>query len=222
MNAWCYRGCCAAAMIVLGGTSSPTEQREGSARRLPPAVLKGDMSLEEAIAKRRSAREFGSGPLTEAQVAQLCWAGQGITDTARMLRTVPSAGALYPIELYVVTAEGVDHYDPKRHVLSRHVVGEVRAGLQRAALDQEAAGKAALCIVIAAEVQRSAHKYGSRAERYCFIEAGHVAQNLLLQATALKLTAVPIGAFADDELAGLLKLPKAQRALYIVAVGTRP
>jgi SagB-type dehydrogenase family enzyme len=188
---------------------------------LPAPKLTGRMSLEEAIAKRRSVREFAKRPLTREQIGQLCWAAQGITDARLKFRAAPSAGALYPIELYVVTAEGVDRYRPAGHELERHVRGDLRGAVQAAALGQEAIGDAAACVAITAVVKRTARKYGKRALRYCFIEAGHVAQNILLQATALELGAVPIGAFEDQKVAQVLKLPDDHRVLYLVPVGHR-
>ncbi|MCK4659632.1 MAG: SagB/ThcOx family dehydrogenase [Phycisphaerae bacterium] len=186
---------------------------------LPAPVLTGHMPVEEAITKRRSVRDFMDVPLTLKDISQLCWAGQGITDRGRGYRASPSAGALFPIELYIVTAEGVSHYQPAKHRLKPHLTGDVRQALQGAALDQDPIGQAPLCVVIAAAVERTARKYGSRAERYCFIEAGHVAQNILLQATALKLAGVPVGAFEDVKVAKILKLPKDQRVLYLLPIG---
>lgn len=190
--------------------------------RLPPPAAAGHMSLEQAIGARRSVRRFADRPLTDEQISQLCWAGQGITDTAESLRAAPSAGALYPMEIYLVTAEGVDHYRPVGHQLTRHLTGDVRPVLRRAALDEEAIGQAAASVLIAAVVEQTARRYGRRAERYCFLEAGHIAQNILLQATALNLASVPIGAFDDKKVAAALKLPGEHRVLYIVAVGHPP
>jgi SagB-type dehydrogenase family enzyme len=177
------------------------------------------MSLEKAIAQRRSVREFAETPLTIDQISQLCWAGQGITEEKTGFRAAPSAGALYPIELYVVTAEAVDHYQPRGHALKRHISGDIRPALQRAALGQKSIGDAPTCIVITAVVKRTARKYGERAERYCFLEAGHVAQNILLQATALRLGGVPVGAFEDQEVARVLNLRGQERVMYLIPIG---
>ncbi len=211
--------CVAAAVVGIGGASDMVKQGQDGNRRLPPPVVKGRMSLEEAIAARRSVREFTDKPLTVEQISQLCWAGQGITDPKSRLRAAPSAGALYPIELYVVTASGVDHYEPESHRLERHLPGDVRRSLRREALDQTALSDAPVCVAIAAVVQRTARKYRGRAERYCYIEAGHVAQNILLQATALRLAGVPIGAFEDAKVAKVLKLPKDHRVIYLLPIG---
>ena len=204
-------GACATVGMVAGGTDV--------AESLPPAVTSGALSLEELLASRRSLRQFGDRPLTRQQIGQLCWAAQGITDQDRGFRTAPSAGALYPVELYVVTAAGVEHYRPAGHRLEPHITGDVRPQLRRAALDQNPIGEAPACFVITAVVKRTARKYGPRAERYCFMEAGHVAQNVLLQATALGLGSTPIGAFEDNQVAKVLRLPPDRRALYLLPIG---
>lgn len=200
-----------------------TISKEGATRRtevqLPAPLTSGKMSLEKTIARRRCVREFEDRVLTPGQIAQLCWAGQGITQALAGLRAAPSAGALYPIELYVATAEALRHYRPESGTLKQHSREDVRAELRRFAIDQEMITEAPATFVIAAAVKRTERKYGSRAERYCFMEAGHVAQNMLLQATALKLGGVPIGAFEDRRVATLLKLPRAQRVLYLLPIG---
>jgi len=215
-----YFGCCAAfAVVGVGGPPAPSRPGHDGSKPLPPPRLSGPMSLEEAVNSRRSVREFQNQPLTREHLSQLCWAGQGITDPQGGLRAAPSAGALYPIELFLVTAEGVDHYVPQRHALERHLDGDLRAALQAASLDQESIGEAPLSVVITAVVDRTARKYGPRAERYCLIEAGHVAQNVLLQAAALGLRGVPIGAYEDSKVVKNLKLPKEHKVLYILAIG---
>jgi SagB-type dehydrogenase family enzyme len=211
--------CAAVAMVGIGGAAPMSEPNEDKPKDLPPPLLAGQMSLEEAVATRRSVRQFTQRSLTLKEISQLCWAGQGITDPGGRFRAAPSAGALYPIELYFVTADGVDHYQPEHHRLRRYSTGDARRPLQQAALNQEAIGDAPVCVVVAAVVKRTARKYGGRAERYCFIEAGHVAQNILLQATALHLAGVPIGAFEDEKVAAVLKLPKDHRVLYLLAIG---
>jgi len=203
-------------LVFSPPATGPTSTPSGA---LPPPDTVGGMSLTDALMRRRSVRQFTDVPLERTQLGQLCWAAQGLTDPARGRRTAPSAGVLYPLELYVVTPAGVEHYLPSRHALVPHLSGDVRAALRDAALHQEPLGHASACFVIAAVVERSAVKYGARAERYCFLEAGHVAQNILLQATALDLGALPIGAFDDDRVAAVLKLPPGQRVLYLIPVG---
>lgn len=204
-----------ATVAAVHGDKGETEDRNG----LPPPALAGQMSLEEVLEQRRSVRSFTDQALTREDISQLCWAAQGITEDREGLRTAPSAGALYPVELYVVGTECVEHYRPRGHTVERHLDGDVRAALQAAALDQDSVGEAPACMVIAAVVERTASKYGSRAERFCFMEAGHVAQNILLQATALHLAGVPVGAFEDEKVDAVLKLPPGQRALYLIPVG---
>jgi SagB-type dehydrogenase family enzyme len=187
-------------------------------RALPAPQRRGVVSLEEVLASRRSHRSFVQEPLRIDQISQLAWAAQGIT-LPEGLRSAPSAGALYPLELYVVSAEGVEHYEPEGHALSRTVAGDVRRSLQRAASSQEAVGEAPVVFVIAGVYRRSATKYGERASRYVPLEAGHVAQNLLLQAQALSLGAVPVGAFDDGAVQRTLRLPSDQEPLYLIPVG---
>jgi len=212
---YCMMAVCAS---VLGGADMSTTRPEGR-KPLPPADVSGKMPLEQTIAMRRSIRDFAAKTLTPEQISQLCWAGQGITEPATGYRAAPSAGALYPIELYLVTGEGVYHYLPREHALETHLTDDVRRPLQRASIDQESVGEATLTVAITAVVDRSARKYRGRAERYCFIEAGHVAQNILLQATALQLGGVPVGAFDDEQAARVLRLPKDTRVLYLLPIG---
>lgn len=177
------------------------------------------MSLEEALARRRSVREFAAKPLPEAVVGQLLWAAQGITHPDG-LRTAPSAGALYPLEVYVATAAGLYHYKARRHELEHRAGGDLRPALARAALEQESIRQAGAVFVFAAVVERTSRRYGpARAPRYVFLEVGHAAQNVLLQGAALGLGAVPVGAFRDAEVQATLSLPKDEQPVYLVAVG---
>ena len=185
---------------------------------LPQPDATGGGSLAEALARRRSVREYQPLPLDMADISQLLWAAQGVTSNTGQ-RTAPSAGGLYPLELYGITEGGRYHYDPNGHQLD--VLGEddVRRELSRAALSQEAVEEAAAVFVVAAVYSRTEQKYGERAERYVKLEAGHVAQNLLLQAASLGLGAVPIGAFHDDEVREVLDLPSDHQPLYLIPVG---
>ncbi len=164
-------------------------------------------------------RGFAPRVLSTEQIGQLCWAGQGITDEAQSFRTAPSAGALHPISLFVANSAGLHAYEPRPHALRRTIDGDIRAKLQAAALDQPCIGSAPLCFIVAMDVDRSAAKYGGRAERYCLLEAGHVAQNVLLQATALGLGGVPVGAFDDRAVARTLHLAANLRPVYLIPVG---
>jgi len=186
---------------------------------LPAPERKGGMSLEEALAVRRSVREFRQEPVTDRQLSQLLWAAQGITSSDG-LRTTPSAGALYPLEVWVATASGFFHYEPREHRLTQQREGDLRGDLCRAALMQEAIAQAPAVFVIAAIYERMAHKYGEqRTPRYIHMEAGHAAQNLLLEAVALGLDGVLIGAFNDREVERVLSLSAVQKPLYLIPVG---
>ncbi|WP_431067772.1 SagB/ThcOx family dehydrogenase [Methylotuvimicrobium sp.] len=186
---------------------------------LPQAKVAGSMSLEQSIAARRSIRAFAAKTLSIEQIGQLLWAAQGITDTKGSLRAAPSAGALYPLETYVVLPAGIYRYDPRNHELKRTVESDRRLELQKASLDQDAFGSAPAVFVFTAVFERTAIKYRERANLYVPIEVGHAAQNLLLQATAQGLAGVPIGAFNDKRVAEALKLPKDQRPLYLLPLG---
>ena len=176
------------------------------------------MSLEEALAARRSVREFKSEPVSPAALSQLLWAAQGATGRGG-LRTAPSAGALYPLELYVASAEGFFRYDPRGHRLLCVAERDPRPALRRAALDQPPVGEAPAVFVITAVEARTKGKYGARAPRYVHMEAGHAAQNLLLQATALGLAGVPVGAFDDGKVREVLALPPGEEPLVLIPVG---
>jgi SagB-type dehydrogenase family enzyme len=212
MTAW-FAPIASALLVALSAQATMTR-----AQRLPPAATQDRMSVAEAIAHRRSCRRFAQTPLTSAEVSQLCWAAQGITDREGR-RTAPSAGALYPLVVFVADALGVYRYDPQHHVLETVVAGDVRPLLQSAAHDQKSVGGAPLVLAIAIDVGRTAAKYGRRAERYCLLEAGHAAQNVLLQATAIGLGGVPIGAFDDAAVGATLGLPGKLQPVYLLPLG---
>jgi SagB-type dehydrogenase family enzyme len=207
---------------------------------LPEPSHEGSVSVEEAITQRRSVRSFAAEPVTLAELAQILWAAQGISeprgDPPPMwgdrpwiggLLTTPSAGALYPLELYVVVsaAVGLDpglyRYVPQRHALGPVSTHDLRADLARAALSQAAITEAPVNLVIAGVVERTAAKYGSRAERYVHIEVGACAENVFLQTEALGLGTVIIGAFRDDRVQEALDLP-ADHAPFVVMPLGRP
>ncbi|MDH7487044.1 MAG: SagB/ThcOx family dehydrogenase [Anaerolineae bacterium] len=198
--------------------SAAAVEAAGEVITLPAPRLQSDVSLEEALLRRRSVRTYSDQPLTLAEIGQLLWAAQGITDE-RGLRTAPSAGALYPLELYVATDDGLYHYRPQGHQAEVRRVEGWREALCPAALSQGAVCQAPAVFVVTAVYARTAAKYGERAERYVRLEAGHAAQNLLLQAVALDLGAVPIGAFYDDQVQAALGLPADHQPLYLIPVG---
>jgi SagB-type dehydrogenase family enzyme len=192
---------------------------QSSVVTLPPPALDGKRSLESVLFTRRSERQFDSRPLPLGELGQLAWAAQGITEPHHGLRTTPSAGGLYPLELRFVTAEGVFHYVPTGHAFAREQLGDRRDALGRGALDQLSVMTAPLTVAITSVTSRTEAKYGDRARRYATLEAGHAAQNILLQATSHGLSAVPIGAFDDGEVSRVLLLRQEEEPLYLVAVG---
>jgi SagB-type dehydrogenase family enzyme len=191
---------------------------------LPAPQKDGAVSVEAALNKRRSVRFFKDTPLALQSVSQLLWAAQGITDK-RGFRTAPSAGALYPLELYLFAGKadglepGIYHYRPSDHSLLFITEGDFRETLCRAALRQDAICQAPAVFLIAGVPEKTTGKYGERGIRYVHLEAGHVAQNILLQAVSLDLGGVAIGAFSDHEVNNLLKMDKGRVPLYIVPVG---
>ena len=201
---------------------------------LPPPSQKGSLRLEEAIAKRRSVRGFAPKALSQLQLSQILWVAQGITDARLKLRTVPSAGATYPLEIFVVCgrsgvegiAEGIYRYQLDSHSLVLRRSGDVRPELARAALDEESIYEAPVNIVICAVYSRTLLRYGERGERYVHMEAGHAGQNIYLQAVALGLATVAIGAFDDEEVGKVLGLDEEYKPLslaeplYIMPVGS--
>jgi len=213
-------------VAVLWGFADAAEKRSrlmenivaGKIIDLPKAAVKSKMPLEETLAKRHSVRQFTSKPLTIAEISQLLWAGQGKTREWGG-RTAPSAGALYPLELYIVLKEGVFQYRPEGHKLLTTIAGDSRGPLAAAALNQGCVGTAPAVFVIAAVYERTAVKYRDRAPRYVHIEAGHAAQNIMLESVALGLGGVPVGAFHDDAVKKALKLPAGQEPLLLIPVG---
>lgn len=197
--------------------SSMSSLTAGSIVELPSPTA-GSATLDAALRQRRSVRAFTPDALSDNEVGQLLWAGQGITADWGG-RTAPSAGALYPLELHAVTARRTMHYRPAGHQLEVSIERDVRTDLMAAAHGQEPVGAAPLTIVIVAVPARTAAKYGDRSVRYVDLEAGHTAQNVLLEAVALGLGAVPIGAFDDAAVAHVLGLPEGHEARYLLAVG---
>jgi len=197
---------------------------------LPDPRDEGDVSVEGAIADRRSRREYGDRALELQELAQLCWAAQGVTDRVSGHRAAPSAGALYPLELYVVVGTpgvvdldpGVYRYRPANHDLTRERTGDRQSRLQDAAVDQDHVGAAAVDLVVTAVDERTTGKYGERGSaRYVPMEAGHAGENVYLQAESLGLATVAVGAFADGRVREIVGAPANQRPLYIFPVGAR-
>jgi len=185
---------------------------------LPKPDLKGSIPLEQTIAARRSQRDYSLKSLTWDQVGQLAWAAQG-QDAHSRYRTVPSAGATYPLELFVVTGQGLFHYLPGKHAVAKLADKDLRARLAAAAWGQEFIAAAAVTLVFAAEFARTTGRYGERGIRYVYMEAGHAAQNVHLQAESLGLGCVAVGAFDDESVSKVLELPSHLEPLYMVPVG---
>jgi len=188
--------------------------------QLPPPMHSGGKSVEEALSQRQSIREYSSSPLSLAELSQLLWAAQGTSGFGRR-RTAPSAGGLYPLAVRVVVcnvtglAPGIYAYNPHRHELSRTETGDKRLPLCQAALSQTAVKSAVVAIVLSAFYKRTMVKYGERGFRYVNMEAGHAGQNICLQAVALNLGSVVIGAFHDLEVKSILNLAEQEDPLYI-------
>ena len=212
------------AMMLAGCASeAPSEileqtQRYPTVVELPSPEVTGTVSLEQSLHDRRSAREYAATPLTLDEIGQLLWAGQGITDDDGH-RTAPSAGARYPLELYAVTATELMHYLPAGHRVEQRADTTILGALPEAAFDQEFVGNAPLVVVIAADPARTEQEYGAMAGDLVQREAGHAAQNILLQATALGLVAVPVGGFDPATVEGLLALPPGQAVQYLIPIG---
>jgi SagB-type dehydrogenase family enzyme len=186
---------------------------------LPEPRRDGGAALATVLATRRSTRQFGPRDLDRSELGQLLWAAQGVTDGHR---AAPSAGALYPLAVRVVDADGIWRYLPAEHALRRESAKRARGELASACFGQDFLRSAPVTLVITADIAITARKYGTRADRFAALEAGHAAQNVLLTATALGLAAVPVGAFDDDRLRRALGLPAAETPLYVIPVGAPP
>lgn len=188
--------------------------------RLPDPRTSGDLSLEEAIFRRRSIREFQPGALSPEELSQLLWSAQGITGP-QGYRAAPSAGALYPLETYVLTSEGLDHYEVASHSLRRLSDEDLRPAVRAVSFDQACVTSAPAVFAFTAVYERTCGEYGSRGKMYVHMDVGHAAQNLLLQAEALGLAGVPVAAFDPAELSGVLSLPGEEEPVYLVPLGRR-
>jgi SagB-type dehydrogenase family enzyme len=192
--------------------------------QLPEPKRQGAISLEQTLNERRSIRAYDAGALNLGEVSQLLWAAQGMTGGTRF-RAAPSAGATYPLETYLVAGEvdglepGLYHYVPQTHSLTLVKQGDMRAELSDASLAQPCVRDASAVIVISAIYERTTETYGDRGKMYVHMDVGHAAQNILLQATALGLGAVPVGAFRTRTIGGMLGLSETELPLYLVPIG---
>jgi len=215
--------------VLVTGACIDENQTEQNTRQedeimLPEPRTTGEISIEEAMRNRRSVRRYTEEAITLNDLSQLLWAAQGIT-SEEGFRTAPSAGALYPLEVYVVAgnvdglSDGVYRYQAVGHTLQRIRDGDLRENLSECALKQTQITDAAVNIVFAAVFNRTTTKYGERGVRYVYIEAGHAAQNAYLQAEASGLGVCAVGAFYEQEVSELLTLPDDETPIYILTVG---
>lgn len=196
---------------------------------LPGPSLSGPVPVEQALNERRTRRAYADQPLSRQQLAQMLWAAYGVTGRRHglELKTAPSAGALYPLDIYAVlgqgSVEGLEagcyRYLPGEHALAPARPGDLRQELAQASLGQTWMARAPLILVITGEYRRCSVKYGPRGVIYTHIEAGHVGQNVFLQAQALGLAAGIVGAFDNRRLAGALGLPPEHDPLLAMPVG---
>lgn len=200
------------------------QAQDSAAVILPQPRLESSTSIEAALRLRRSMRDYEKGPLALSEISQLLWAAQGITDPEG-LRTAPSAGALYPLEVYLAAGDvdslspGIYRYTPDGHKLVAISQGDARLALCKAARDQECVRGAAAVIVITAVYQRTTKKYGQRGIQYAHIEVGCASENIYLQAVALNLGVVYVGAFSDEEVSAILNLKGSEQPLAILPIG---
>ncbi len=212
-------------MMSSGATGAGGFPERTEPVALPEPARAGEVSLEETLVRRRSLRSYASGDLSLATIGQLAWAAQGISDRARGFRTVPSAGATYPLELDLLIQgvegldDGVYRYRPDDHALQRRIAGGHRETLCHAAYHQPALRDAPVAMGISGVIARTAWRYGERAERYVHMEAGHAAQNVYLQGVALGVGTVTIGAFDDGAVSRTLQLADGEVPLYLLPLG---
>jgi len=207
-----------ALMVIPEVRSEPNAAAQNTQKtiELPAPKLDGTVSLEKALATRRSIRQFTGKEFTMEQIGQLAWSGQGITEKTRGLRTAPSARASYPMKLYLITQSGSYIYLPPKHALQVQEETDLR---QKLAGRQNSIAKSGCTFVIASKVGNSTAKYGDRAEKWKVLEAGHIAENILLEATSMGLGGVPIGGYDPNAVGQICRLPADMEPVYIVATG---
>lgn len=188
-----------------------------------PQTKDGNLSVEEALKQRRSIRSYKNKAITKDKLSQLLWAAQGITDEQRGFRTAPSAGALYPLEVYVDVKnveglkEGIYNYEPEEEKLKKIVENSKRSEIYQASLKQDPIKQAPALIIISGVYERSKAKYGDAGVKYTRMESGHVGQNIYLQATSLELGTVSIGAFDAQTIKELINAKG--EPLYLMPIG---
>jgi SagB-type dehydrogenase family enzyme len=213
-----------AILLPVSETASVVAEESKDVIRLPEPKYGSSVSIEKALRERRSVRRYRDVSLMLSEISQLLWAAQGVRDP-QGFRTAPSAGALYPLEVYIVIGninnlpKGIYKYSPQGHKLVRIEKGDKRGELSAAALGQPWVAKGAAVIVLSAVYERTTRKYGERGIRYVHVEAGHVAQNVYLQAVALNLGTVVVGAFDDRKVKNIIRMSPQEEPLIIMPVG---
>ena len=191
-----------------------------SQRTLPKPRTDGPLSVEAAISRRRSVRRYGPESLTLEEIGQLLWSAQGITGERENRRAAPSAGARHPLVFYVCRSDGIWRYHPVGHVLTLHLEQDVREDLGEAAWRQHFIAEAPCIFAVSAIFERSTERYQERGRvRYVPMDVGHATENLTLQAVALGLGSVSVGAFDDDAVKRVLALPDREEPMYLIPVG---
>jgi len=197
----------------------------GEIVNLPEPALDSDYSIEQALQSRRSVRRYSDKPVDIQTVSQILWSAQGITHEQRGYKTAPSAGAIFPLEIYAAVGNveglsaGLYHYISDNHHLVKIHDQDIRTDLSAAALRQTSVRDGAFVVIIAAIYERTTGRYGERGIKYVHMEVGHVGQNIHLQAKSLGLGTVVIGAFIDEEMKRVLNLPEDQIPLYLMPLG---
>jgi SagB-type dehydrogenase family enzyme len=224
-----------AAMLIFAGIlccnqqkgDAMNSQQSAQSITLPAPVKAGDVSVETALQQRRSVRSYAPEPVALEDIAQLLWAAQGVT-SHHGFRTAPSAGALYPLEVYIVSGnvsglkEGIYRYVPGPHELTPVQSGDHREKLSAAALGQGCVREAPAVIILTGISSRITGKYGQRGIQYMMMEAGHAAQNVCLQAVTRQIGVVPVGAFKENQVRNILKLDNSELPLYLLPLGKIP
>lgn len=205
--------------ICFPSNSQAEEQKTVDSIKLAVPHTTGEYTVEETLWKRHSTRSFTSQTLNWDEIGQLCWAAQGINRKEDQKRTVPSAGATYPLVLYTILPDGIYEYLPQSHSLQKVKSATKQDLLAKAGLRGEMFDEAACIFVFGAIMERTTNKYGSEGRRYVYLEAGHAAQSLLLQAIALNLGGVPCGASLTEMQKQALGIPAKEEAVYILVIG---
>ncbi len=217
-----YAGKLLSFLVLLGLVTSTAIAQKPTPKKImfPKVEKQGNLSLEETLWQRKSTRAFSDKVLTTKQIGQLLWAAQGVNRTANQHRTAPSAGGTYPLEIYYIVADGVYHYLPDEHAAVQVQSGNVWNALSKEGLSTNSAYDAPCVFVISAVIERTYSKYKEEAERYVYLEGGHAAQNLLLQLIPLGLGGVPNGSVLTPKAKDILGIPKEEKPIYILAVGS--